>query len=36
MMWMVGFEPTNPEGLAVFETAPVDHSGTAPVIIWPQ
>jgi hypothetical protein len=26
----VGFEPTIPEGIAVFETAPFNHSGTSP------
>jgi hypothetical protein len=26
----VGFEPTVPCGTTVFETAPIDHSGTSP------
>ena len=28
----VGFEPTNPEGLAVFKTAALVHSATPPQI----
>ena len=29
-----GFEPWVPEGTTVFETAPIDHSGTSPEIIF--
>ena len=29
----VGFEPTVPEGTAVFETAPFVHSGTSPGLL---